>query len=175
MRVLWAVFALFLTFVVTVVLLVCPFPTIASARDSGATTSLGRLILLFGPSLFLAVVPSLLLAFAAHGRGWRSAAGLGTATRASIGLGLFAFCAVLARTLGAVADTSATARPAPPLWLFFVSPLVAVAVGALLFDSLRVRAARREGRVPGAAYGGGLLLALVALSGVAMLLSLARF
>ncbi|MFC1705961.1 hypothetical protein ACFL59_03955 [Planctomycetota bacterium] len=130
------------------------------------------------PAILGAFFIPLLLAMASRGLfGWRCPAGLGVATQASLSVAAVAMLLFFSAAFWSLTceEPPAPAKLAGSISYFLMQPLYCVAAGALLFESLRLRASRREGTVAAPVMSDGLLLVLVPLAGLGLLLGVVRF
>jgi hypothetical protein len=117
-----------------------------TAGEEVSITVLDRLVY-DGPSALLALVVPLLLVFSSRGRsGFRSGRGLSFAGRAALAWGVLGALMWLACAFWMIrAEPPDPAELARPVSWAFVQPMWAVAVGALFFGALSLRARREEG------------------------------
>jgi hypothetical protein len=131
---------------------------------------------LFAPTLIPSLVLPVLFAFAVRGRKCLDVHGMGIAARVAAGLGILGLLIPMAWGFGSVAQGSdSLADFPPPLSLCYAYLFLGIAFGALLFEPLRSRAARRSGETPVPAVGDGMLLFAAALGFLGMFLVFVKF
>jgi len=176
MRSAWAIAALLISLLAGAWIAATP-PAFSPASDEDAALRCSLPLISQLPAVLLAFGVPVLVAIAGFGwRGWRSASGLAAAARAAIGVGLIGMLVFLSEAFWICqAPAPSPADLARSLEGLFLQPLWCVAAGALLFESLHVRAARREGIPADPVFGDGLLLAMVPLAAIGVFLCMARF
>lgn len=121
------------------------------------------------------LVPVLLAAASRGAKGWRGTAGLGVAVRAALGVGVVSMLLYFTSALVVVTREQAPAPAEVAASIFYLlGQLLFCVAAALLFESARLRAARREGVLQGSAMGEGTLIALVPLAVLGVLLGVVR-
>ena len=170
-----AIVALLATFIVANWMIMSPELRASGTAAGGSSTSLGQLLMFYGPSAVIAIAVPILLAVATHGRGWKSVSGLTLAVRASLAFGVVAILLYIAVTWWSHSAPEPELGVSRPLAHFFAAPFWAVLGGALFLESMRQARARKEAEVPDRAVSSGVLLAYVALSAFVLMMGTARF
>ena len=175
MRAAWPFFAVLLALVAMLTLIrpvarsgLAGAPELSSLQEESEGVSALTWVSELVPAILVAFGVPVLFAIASRGRrGWRSSVGLRVAAQVALGAGVVAALLFLAGAFGML--TGEPPSPAGLAWSLTYAlsqALASVGAGALFFESLRRRAARRERVVSEPAISDGLLIALVPLMGM---------